>query len=430
MQMELRQMVGMAAGWVSLSLMFVAQAHAEPRIFNAPPRWVQIDAANVAARDQVVNCGISIEAIRSDSVWGFAHARGLQCLERNTKLRVLGDFSAEVGRGGHQGPHGFPCEGTPGYRTVEQTEAALKDLATRNPSFVRLISIGRTIQGRNIWALHINTNSADLMSGFSNKPAAVYMGNHHAREHLSNEIPLRWAEWLIAHAGERDLRPRIEGRDIWIIPMVNPDGAAFDVSACRVRYWRKNLRDNGNGSVGVDLNRNYGQNFGGEGSSSHPESEIFHGPAPFSEPETQAVREFVMKRPNIRTLLSFHTFSELILYPWGSTHEEITNKDDLVMLQTMARTMAQWNRYTPQQSSELYVASGDTTDWAYEMSAAWPRRILPFTFELSPSSMSQGGFYPDARIIPQVFEANLKPMIYMLDMAGMPTEFGDFRRRR
>jgi carboxypeptidase T len=140
------------------------------------------------------------------------------------------------------------------------------------------------------------------------------------------------------------------------------------------------------------------------------------GPQPFSEPETQAVRDFVRAQKNTKILLTFHTFSELILYPWGHTHDPIANTKDLAVFKTMAKTMAQWNHYTPQASSDLYIASGDTTDWAYGELG-----IFAFTFEMSPGSMSgANGFYPGPKMIDRAFNDNLKPCLYLLQVAGDP----------
>jgi carboxypeptidase T len=139
------------------------------------------------------------------------------------------------------------------------------------------------------------------------------------------------------------------------------------------------------------------------------------GTEPFSEPETQAIRNFVGSQENAKILLSFHTFSELILYPWGHTYEPITDAKDRSVFEKMAITMAKWNQYAPQSSSDLYIASGDTVDWAYG-----EHRIFAFTFELSPKSMWNGGFYPGAGIIDKVFQDNLQPCLYLMDMAGNP----------
>src|SRR5690606_22812703 len=94
------------------------------------------------------------------------------------------------------------------------------------------------------------------------------------------------------------------------------------------RSWRKNRRNNGNGSYGVDLNRNYGFMWGTGGASKSPSSEVYMGTEPFSEPETSAIRDFVRSKTNTKVLLTFHTFSELILYPWGHKYEGVEKQQD------------------------------------------------------------------------------------------------------
>ncbi|MCB0419223.1 MAG: zinc carboxypeptidase, partial [Bdellovibrionales bacterium] len=192
-------------------------------------------------------------------------------------------------------------------------------------------------------------------------------------------------------------------------------GAEYDISTGSYKWWRKNRRENSGSSYGVDLNRNYGKGFGGPGSSSSPSSDTYHGPSAFSEPETAAVRDFVRARNKTTVLLSFHTFSELVLWPWGHTEDVISDAKDRSVFETMGKKMATWNRYTPQKSSDLYVASGDTTDWAYD-----ELKIFAFTFELSPSSLFGGGFYPGASAIQPTFAENLEPTLYLIENAADP----------
>ncbi|TPW19078.1 MAG: cpt [Elusimicrobia bacterium] len=140
------------------------------------------------------------------------------------------------------------------------------------------------------------------------------------------------------------------------------------------------MRKNADGSTGVDLNRNYDFRFGGEGASDSPGSDTYHGPSAFSEPESRAVRDFVNALPNLKMMVSYHTFSELILYPWGGVDEPIPDTRALTAFKAMAAKMAQWTGYRPQQSSDLYVATGDTCDLLHLRAAAqvpMGRRVLP-----------------------------------------------------
>ena len=144
------------------------------------------------------------------------------------------------------------------------------------------------------------------------------MGTHHAREHVSTEVPLKFAHELLERSAlDADVKSLLASTDIYIIPMVNPDGSMYDIENRRYKYWRKNRQPNSDKSFGVDQNRNYGFGWGTGGSSSSPSSDIYMGRAAFSEPETKAVRDFFLTNRQIKIALSFHTFSELILISLG-----------------------------------------------------------------------------------------------------------------
>ncbi|MFN8790790.1 MAG: M14 family metallopeptidase [Bdellovibrionales bacterium] len=250
------------------------------------------------------------------------------------------------------------------------------------------------------------------------------MGGHHAREHLSVETPLRLTEWILDQYQKGDSRivELLQNREIHIWPAVNPDGLEYDISGNDYKMWRKNRTRNSDGTFGVDLNRNYSFKWGTGGSSSNPRSDTYKGPTPFSEPETQAVKKYVESMKSLKVLLSFHTFSELILYPWGHTRSAVDKSQDRLVYTKMAEKMASWNNYKPMQASELYIASGDTTDWAYG-----ERGIFSFTFELDPSEQWNGGFYPGDEIIQNVVDKNKEPFLYLIDYADNPyrvLEFG------
>ncbi len=382
---------------------------------RADTQWVQIQARSKFERSAIADLGVSIESVRSDSVWGFASDQALAKV-RAAKIAVLGVFEKSVGRGGHQ-RFDFPTEDAR-FHNYAEVLAALQEIQAKNSDIAKVSSIGKSVEGRDLYAIHFNTTPADLESGTSAKPGAIYMGNHHAREHVSVEMPLMWAQWLVANRGDAQVKALLDSRDIWVIPMVNPDGAEWDIRTSRYQFWRKNRGDNKDGTYGTDLNRNYGYMWGTGGSSKDTSDETYMGTAPFSEPETRAIRDFVESHLNAKVLLTFHTYSELILYPWGHKYDPLENKRDLQVFEKMAKTMASWNRYTPEQSSELYIASGDTTDWAYGTHG-----IFAFTFELSPSQ-NEGfggmGFYPGAKILDRVFQDNLKPCLYLLDAADNP----------
>ncbi|MFC1679440.1 M14 family zinc carboxypeptidase, partial [Elusimicrobiota bacterium] len=139
------------------------------------------------------------------------------------------------------------------------------------------------------------------------------------------------------------------------------------------------------------------------------------GPSEFSEPESQAVRDFIVANPNITIMVSYHTFGEMVLYPWGHLTDPVPDGRAHSAMRNMAASMGQMTGYRDMQSADLYPASGDTCDWAYG-----ERGIFCFTFELSPRSSWNGGFYPGAEAIDTTFRANIDPAVYMVDLADDP----------
>ena len=231
-------------------------------------------------------------------------------------------------------------------------------------------------------------------------------------------MQFRLLQWLLAEyqKGNSRIVSLINAREIHFIPAVNPDGLEYDIKGNEYQMWRKNRKRNSNGSYGVDLNRNYGFDWGKGGSSSNPNSDTYMGTTPFSEPETQSIKNYVESLSRVKILLSYHTYSSLILYPWGGRNERIEDNRDYQTFTKMASKMAAWTGYTPEQSSELYIATGDTCDWAYG-----ERGIFAFTFELDPrDGWGSDGFYPGDEIIASVVDKNKEPLLYMVDLADDP----------
>jgi carboxypeptidase T len=364
--------------------------------------WMKLDAQDKFERSVIANTGASIEVVNEEYVIAIGTAEERAQLQKMGMLLQTFEWDQQKD---------FP-ERDRNFHNFAEAVQFMTDLQTRFPNLLKLEEIGTSLEGRKIYNMRISTN----LESSNQKPAMVMMGTHHAREHLSTEMPLLLAKYLVENfASDARVRTLLETREIHIIPMVNPDGVEYDISTGSYKSWRKNRRRNPDGTMGVDLNRNYSYMWGTGGSSSSGGSDTFKGPNPFSEPETQTIKNFVESHENINVLLSVHTFSELILYPWGHSHNSIANQRDFLVHKTMAEKMATWNRYTPQQSSDLYIASGDTTDWSYGQHG-----IVSFTFELDPRSIMQGGFYPGQGVIPTVFNKNLQPFLYLLEHADNP----------
>lgn len=367
--------------------------------------WIKAKASDSFERSLIANTGMSIDIIRDDYVIGLGSIETRREIEAMGRLLETKTLISTFD---------FP-QADQIYHNYFELEDALFNIVQDYPQIARLESIGTTTEGRNIWSLQI---SADLATA-SQKPGTFFVGGHHAREHLSVEIPLMLAQYLTKEyaGGNPRVRKLLETRDIRIVPALNADGLEFDISTGQYQYWRKNRRANGDRTYGVDLNRNYGYQWGTGGSSRRTNDETYMGPSAFSEPETQAVKRFIESHPNLNVLLSFHTFSELILYPWGYTNSPINDPKARQIHEVMGRTMSKWNGYTPQTSSSLYIASGDLTDWAYGT-----HQMVAFTFELDPKGgFNRDGFYPGASVIPEVFRKNLEPALYLIEYSDDPS---------
>ncbi len=287
-----------------------------------------------------------------------------------------------------------------GYHSAESLEADLRRLAEDNPEVAQLHEIGRSVENRPIWALQLGERR-----GSSRKVA--FFGCHHAREWISVEVAYLLAEDMLTGAATDPAREWLQEGEIWVAPMVNPDGHEF--TRTDNRLWRKNRRRNANGSFGVDPNRNYGYMWGvldNNTTSSVPSDDTYFGPRAFSEPETRAVRNLVA-RQLFGGVLTYHSYSQLILYPWGHTTNEITDVADLRELRDLADDMQRLiggvhgKTYVAKQSSGLYLTAGDTTDWTYG-----EYDIPSFTVELRPASLMEGGFILPADQIQPCWEEN------------------------
>src|SRR4051812_23611940 len=277
------------------------------------------------------------------------------------------------------------AEAIAGYHSAETLEQDLRQLAESHPEIAELREIGRSVENRPIWALRIGDRKGS-------QDKLLFMGCHHAREWIAVEVPFRLARELVEQAADPKIAGWLSTGEIWVAPMVNPDG--HEHCRPRERLWRKNRRRNPNGSIGVDPNRNYGYMWGtlNVNTSSHvPADETYVGPRAFSEPEVRAVRNLVATRL-FDGVLTYHSYSQLILHPWGYTSGPIADPADRAELGGLGAEMQQLIKnvhgrtYTAQPASALYPTAGDTVDWVYGEYG-----VPAFTVELRPATAMDGG---------------------------------------
>jgi carboxypeptidase T len=315
------------------------------------------------------------------------------------------------------------------YHTYAEMVADIKAVEAARPSIVDVFSIGKSYQGRDIWAAKISDN----VKTDEDEPEILIDALHHAREHMTVEQAIYLLHLLAyGYSSDATVKKLVDSREIWIIFEVNPDGAEYDLTCTGSSHppycaWRKNRQPNaGSSAIGTDLNRNYGYDWGCCGGSSGNTSSItYRGPKAFSAPETRVIRDFVNSRvkngiQQIRAHVTLHTNGQLILWPYGHTYTDIPadmSVDDHATFVAMGKAMAKLNGYHPEQSSELYITDGDEIDWMYGV-----HRIFSFTWELYPPETSTvwGDHYPaDEHIAPETAR-NRGALLYLVDIGGCP----------
>ncbi|MCL5773361.1 MAG: M14 family metallopeptidase [Firmicutes bacterium] len=332
------------------------------------------------------------------------------------------------------------------YHTYEELTTELKGLEAKYPDKAKLISLGKTGEGNDIWALKI---SKDVNSDTSSRPGVVYTGAHHAREWISMEEPLYIANHLLNdYATDPKAKNRVDNAEIWVVPLVNPDG--YNYTRTDDSMWRKNRRpitdtgcpgnDEGNISegqtcpinktgkdtpIGVDLNRNY---YDGNpdhfelyrpkgdkpcntwddfsATSDDPNDDTYRGPKGASEVEVQALQNLEFGRKNIKGIIDHHSYGKLILYPWGHTSQEVP---DAKMYKDLGNGMAKAmsSPYKVMQSSGLYPTSGSSEDVAYA------NKKISYTIEMASSFQP-----PESQIDPldkDVYAANMYFLDWIID---------------
>jgi len=184
----------------------------------------------------------------------------------------------------------------------------------------------------------------------------------------------------------------------YVVPVVNPDGYLYTWQSTSNRLWRKNRRQNAGGTYGVDLNRNWDDHWGGEGSSGTPSSDTYRGTAPFSEPETKAVSAYVLANVPFAGYIDFHSYSQLVLRPYGWTTALPPDSavQKLVGDQISAQIRANSGKvYTSEPAHQLYFTAGTADDWGYTKA----RIKLTYTIELRDTG-TYGFQLPANQIVP------------------------------
>ena len=252
-----------------------------------------------------------------------------------------------------------------GFYRYQEFLDILDDMRAKFPNLISVRQVVSptllTHQDRPLWYVRIS----DHPDTDEDEPEALYTAVHHAREpnSLTHLIYFMW-HLLENYEGDPELRYLIDHTELYFIPCLNPDGYIYNQTTDPNGggYWRKNRRDNGNSSYGVDLNRNYGYEWGSDaGSSGSTASDTYRGPAPFSEPETQMARDFI-EAHNFEIVLNCHTSGNRLVHPWG--YEDVAPTIDFTTLSDWLTRESHYFAGTCWQALG-YLASGTSDDWMF-----------------------------------------------------------------
>jgi hypothetical protein len=311
------------------------------------------------------------------------------------------------------GVSGFDFGSMGGFYTFDEIVADLDEMFQLYPNLItEKDSIGLTHQGRTIWAVKISDNP----NINEDEPTVGFDALVHAREPQSMATLMYFMWYLLENYGtDPEVTYLVDNREIYCVPCFNPDGYEYNrqTNPNGGGMWRKNRRNNG-GSYGVDLNRNFGYKWGydNSGSSPDPTSNTYRGPAAFSEPESQAIRDLTIMH-NYGTHFNMHSWQDAILYPWGYINQQCP---DSLTYREFASDMTFLNGYSYGTSGEIlgYQSNGSVRDWMYGEQDD-KNKVFGYTIEIGNSN---DYFWPSVNRIFPIAQINVPVNMYQAFVAG------------
>ncbi len=310
-------------------------------------------------------------------------------------------------------PAGFEYGSMGGFYTFDEVVQELDSLRLKYPNLISVKqSIGKSIENRDLWFVKISDNP-DVDE---DEPEVLFTALHHAREPAGMMTLMYFMDYILEKYGsDPQITYLIDHREIFVLPVVNPDGYVYNEQTNPEGggMWRKNRRPV-QSWYGIDLNRNYGYKWGYDdnGSSPYPFSDTYRGSAPFSEPETQAIRDFSSVR-QIKCVLNYHSYSDKLIYPWAYIN---ALTDDSLTFMEFANLLTTNNHYNFGNCYQTigYNANGDADDWFYGEQSE-KAKILALTPEVGSDD---DGFWPSQERIVPLCKANLQANIFYTWLAG------------
>ncbi len=294
------------------------------------------------------------------------------------------------------------------FMSYSQIVAQLRRWGRRYRRIAKVRKIGLSAEGRAIWALRLGYRGRRRRSW--RRPSIIFVGNQHSDEHLGADLLVDLARRLIRRYRRKERRTLrwFRTRQIWIIPVLNPDGKRFDLLGGLVKFWRFNRQIQADGQVGTDLNRNY--NFKWRSWRYCRRGRItLPGPYPFSAPETRALRRLVRRLRNVKAILDVHQYGGLVLIPFAYTRRKLPSPYQRYF-ENIGRFLTHFNHYRVKPARYLYPHNGTLGDWGFGR-----RKALSLVLELGHHRQ-----YVDKKQMLHIFRQNVKLLDRFIEIGIAP----------
>ena len=396
---------------LSLQIGHAQEVYDKIRVWSddTPETISQLLQAGIDPEGLEVRQGVYVDAIVSQREKEAVHDSGLLSEDL---IQDLSTFYASRLSQGVSRELGYGSMG--GYLTFDEIVNSMDSLHAAYPELVAAKeSIGTSFEGREIWAFRISDNPT-LSEG---EPEVLYTSLIHAREPAAMMTLMHFA-WSLAEQYAIDPRMTylVDEREMWFIPVINPDGYVFNqlTNPNGGGMHRKNRQPGCTSLPGIDLNRNWGFQWGFNdvGSSPDPCSNTYRGSDPFSEPETQAVRDFVLSH-DFQTAFNYHSYGNLLIKPFGYDESVELPAPDNAIYGQMGPDLVADNNYLFGTGLETvgYTVNGDAVDYMYGELG-----MINFTPEVGAGF--EGAFWPPTELIFELAEENISMNVHLAGCAG------------
>jgi len=388
---------------------------------------------NENQHQQIKNSGLSTKILINNLSQFYSHRATKDLPEAKASLEKLkvasanmrSQISQDMGclENNYPVPQNFNLGSMGGFPTYQELLNDLDKMANLYPNLITLktsasLSGITTDQGNEVFYVKVSDNpNID-----ENEAELLYTGLHHAREPMSM-VNLQYYLWYLLENYNTDssVKRIVDNTELYFIPVLNPDGYLYNESTNPNGggFWRKNRRSNADGSIGVDLNRNYGYNWGYDNTGSSPtsSSDIYRGTGPFSEAETQIIKEFSENRTFVN-VFNNHSYTNLLIRPWGYDYSAPA---DGLLFDELGEHLCWHSRYNYGGSEIIYPANGVSDDWFYGETTS-KNKSLSWTPEIGAVS---DGFWPSSSRIQVLCEKHLRLSLVLAETATNHGLFND-----